>query len=86
MAEAATSAGVEQVGTTKERMSGPGRVWVCAACGKSVVGDRYDLSDSACVLHAVLCKDTKGCECDPPCDKVHWIAVDHDAINAQTTT
>lgn len=59
-----------------ERLSGPGQVWVCAACGRVRAGDRYDMGDTSCVLWATLCEAFKDCRCEPPCPEPHWIALD----------
>jgi hypothetical protein len=35
----------------------PDQRWVCGACGRTSEpgGKRYDLHDSSCIMHAVLC-------------------------------
>ena len=43
----------------KERLTGPDQIWVCAACGRTREGDRYDMGDTSCVIHAVLCYKEK---------------------------
>lgn len=58
-----------------DRLSGPGEIWVCAACSRTHVGDRYDMGDTACVLHAVRCEAQKGCKCVEPCPEPHWVQV-----------
>jgi len=61
----------------KERLTEPGQLWVCVACGRAREGDRYDMGDTSCVLWAVLCEAEKGCRCKgEPCPEPHWIAVD----------
>lgn len=41
-----------------QNRAGPSERWVCGACGKhtELGGHRYDLRDSSCVTHAVLCE------------------------------
>jgi hypothetical protein len=38
-----------------QRMAPPGTAWVCAACGRHISGDRYELGDTSCVTWAQLC-------------------------------
>jgi hypothetical protein len=41
--------------SSEKRIAEDGEVWVCAACGKTWPGDRYDAPDASCFLYANLC-------------------------------
>lgn len=47
------------------RIAPPGKIWICAACGKKskdrygIVGEHSSGWDESCMLNAVLCEEPK---------------------------